>query len=416
MINPNFKHVLMLLPVFLCQFLFAQSIQIKGEVKDKITGEPIVNAHVGLKEAFIGTITNLEGEFVLKIPTELKDDSLQISHVGYRVYSTSVSLVEDEPLSVELEMNALVLNEINIKPLKPKEIIVAAVKKIPANYSQQEVNMKAFYRETIREGSEMISLAEGVLDIYKPPYGPPVQDQMSLVKGRKAEDREKIKLLQDMTISGGLQVDFVKNGITFLFEQYFKYFNYELDDIILEGDDQFYVINFTPRKRKKDRAQLKGQIYIDTESMAFRGVEYELIPDAIKRVDKKTAQERANMKRAGVSVETLSSKTYVDYRKKGNVWHLHSAHAIYTVNVEREKENLRGKVTYQSDLVITSVDSKNIKTFPKNDQLATYGKGLGEQMMGQYLEDAWDDDNYIKVEDAVQQEIEDFLRKNSNGN
>ena len=416
MINFIQKKVITLTLLFLSHFLFSQQIlQFEGEVVDKITGEPVGYAHVGLQSIYLGTITNLEGKFVLKVPAEYKNDTLQISHVGYQLFKTPLVDLKDGKLKITLEMNSLVLDEVEVKPMEPEEIIMAAVRKIPTNYSQKEVNMTAFYRETIRDGKDMISLAEGILDIYKPPYGPPIKDQMSLVKGRKAEDSEKIKILQNLTISGGLNVDFVKNGISFLYESYFKYFNYTLEDMVFEGDDPYYVISFVPKKRKKDRAQLKGKIYIDIGSEAFKGVEYELIPDAIKAVDKKTAQEKANMKQTGVSIETLSSTTRVSYIKKENTWYLHSAHSIYTVHIQRKKENMEGNVTYRSDLVITSVDDSAPRNFPSEKQLATYGKGLGEQMSNEYLEDAWEDKNYIKVEASLQQEIEDFLRKNNNG-
>ena len=392
-----------------------EAFQIEGEILDKVTGEPVINAHVGVKGGSIGTISNLEGKFVLKLPLTYKEDTLHISHVGYQQYKASITTVTDGQVQVHLEPSATMLKEVKVTPLKPTEIILEAVKAIPANYPKTASMMKAFYRETIRDESELISLAEGIIDIYKSPYGSPEQDQMKLVKGRKAQDPVKIKILDNLTISGGLQVDFVKHGISFLYEQYFKYFNYELIDIVSDGEDRFYVIEFDPKRRKKDRAQLKGKIFIEVESMAFKAVEYELVSEAISKVDKKTSDEKSDMKKTGVDVETLSSKTFVGYKKMGDKWYLHRAHSTYTVHVTRQKENMEGDVTYQSNLIITAINNKNPTRFPNDKVLVTYGKDFGEQMQKEYIEDAWNNDNYLKLEEGAEKEIEDFLRKHGNG-
>ncbi|MBL6449166.1 carboxypeptidase-like regulatory domain-containing protein [Fulvivirga sp. 29W222] len=392
-----------------------ESFLIEGEILDNETGEPVISAHVGVKDGFIGTISNLDGKFVLKLPLAYKEDTLRISHVGYQQYKTPIATVKGDQVQVRLEPSATMLKEVKVTPLKPTEIILEAVKKIPANYPKNASMMKAFYRETIRDERELISLAEGIIDIYKSPYGPPEQDQMKLVKGRKAQDPVKIKILDNLTISGGLQVDFVKHGISFLYEQYFKYFNYELMEIVSDGEDRFYVIQFDPKRRKKGRAQLKGKIFIEVESMAFKAVEYELVSEAISKVDKKSSNEKADMKKTGVDVETLNSKTFVGYKKMGDKWYLHRAHSTYTVHVTRQKENMEGDVTYQSNLIITAIDNDNPTRFPKDQVLVTYGKDFGEQMDKVYVEDAWNNDNYLKLEEGAEKEIADFLRKHGNG-
>lgn len=56
-----------------------QSKQISGVVKDT-SGEPVIGANVIVKGTTIGTMTDIDGQFVLEVPS---DAILQISYIGY---------------------------------------------------------------------------------------------------------------------------------------------------------------------------------------------------------------------------------------------------------------------------------------------------------------------------------------------
>lgn len=56
---------------------------ITGTLRDKETGDPVVNASVILQGTSIGNITNKNGEFRLHLPDSLKSGNLSFSHLGY---------------------------------------------------------------------------------------------------------------------------------------------------------------------------------------------------------------------------------------------------------------------------------------------------------------------------------------------
>ena len=60
--------------------IFAQSIAIKGEVRDA-NKEPIIGANVLVKGTTNGTITDLEGGFSLQVPA---NSTLVVTYVGYQ--------------------------------------------------------------------------------------------------------------------------------------------------------------------------------------------------------------------------------------------------------------------------------------------------------------------------------------------
>lgn len=71
----------------LCCFLLcaldvqAQQIYWKGQVKDAVSGEPMIGVSVRVKGTGSGTITDFDGNFTVKAS---KGDILVISYVGYK--------------------------------------------------------------------------------------------------------------------------------------------------------------------------------------------------------------------------------------------------------------------------------------------------------------------------------------------
>lgn len=70
-------------------------------------GEPIIGANVTVKGQSIGTITDIDGRFVLDAP---KDAVLQITYIGY--VSQEVKVSGKKELNVVLKEDAETLDEV----------------------------------------------------------------------------------------------------------------------------------------------------------------------------------------------------------------------------------------------------------------------------------------------------------------
>ena len=57
---------------------------LKGRVVDKETLQPLVFASVTVMESNIATVTNIDGEFVIKVPESESAKNLEITYLGYR--------------------------------------------------------------------------------------------------------------------------------------------------------------------------------------------------------------------------------------------------------------------------------------------------------------------------------------------
>ena len=67
--------------MWLCLISHAQYYEVKGRVLEG--REPIIGATVRIEGTDIGTLTNIDGKFVLKVPTG--QNTIKVSYVGYKV-------------------------------------------------------------------------------------------------------------------------------------------------------------------------------------------------------------------------------------------------------------------------------------------------------------------------------------------
>lgn len=84
----------------------ANQKKIKGVIKDT-KGQPIIGANISVKGTTNGTITDLDGLFVIDVPT---GSILKISYIGYE--SKEILVGAETNLTIELKENALSLDEV----------------------------------------------------------------------------------------------------------------------------------------------------------------------------------------------------------------------------------------------------------------------------------------------------------------
>ena len=149
------------LTVFSIYALAQERIQIKGKVVDGETKESLGFASVRLKNSFKGTITNIDGDFILNIDKSEIKDTLLISFIGYFSFLKPIEIIRNKHLFT-LEPNPVELKELEVTSrLSADEIVKLAVDRIPINYPVKPYLMKAFYKKTLKENGKYFSLVEG---------------------------------------------------------------------------------------------------------------------------------------------------------------------------------------------------------------------------------------------------------------
>jgi outer membrane receptor for ferrienterochelin and colicin len=140
------KHFIGSLFLFVCVYASAQTVTISGYVRDKSTGESLINANIYEKESMRGTISNEYGFFSLSL--NAGENHLVFSYVGYNRMESELILTGDTSVVVELELMTA-LDEVKVygsegskvtrTQMSMVEIPTATLSKIPLLLGEPDV-------------------------------------------------------------------------------------------------------------------------------------------------------------------------------------------------------------------------------------------------------------------------------------
>jgi len=138
--------------------------------------------------------------------------------------------------------------------------------------------MTGFYRESVMQRRDYISISEAVIDIYKAPYTGNQADQVKIFKGRKGSDVKKADTLM-VQLQGGPKVlmllDIVKNTNLGIALDTLDNYSFEFGPVVNIDDKQNWVIIFSPDIVKAEPLY-SGKLYISQDNMAITRAEFSL--------------------------------------------------------------------------------------------------------------------------------------------
>ena len=256
---------------------------VSGVVRDKENRKKLENVAVSLVGTPIGTVTNAEGVFSLKIPHMDTIPQLELSHIGYMNARFSASAPEGSNnmhATILMIPIALQLNEVVAYGNSARRIVEEALERIPKNYPSGESMTSAFYRETVQKGHRYISISEAMLDVYKTSYRQRTsdRDKVQIDKARRLLSQKQSDTLGVKVVGGPnlpLFMDVVKNAYALFDEETLDYYSFVQEPSVFIDDRLQYVISFRPRV-KLDYALYVGRVFIDREHLAFTRAEFEL--------------------------------------------------------------------------------------------------------------------------------------------
>ena len=258
-------------------------LTVSGVVRDKESRKKLENVAVSLVGTPIGTVTNAEGVFSLKIPHMDTIPQLELSHIGYMNARFSASAPEGSNnmhATILMIPIALQLNEVVAYGNSARRIVEEALERIPKNYPSGESMTSAFYRETVQKGHRYISISEAMLDVYKTSYRQRTsdRDKVQIDKARRLLSQKQSDTLGVKVVGGPnlpLFMDVVKNAYALFDEETLDYYSFAQEPSVFIDDRLQYVISFRPRV-KLDYALYVGRVFIDREHLAFTRTEFEL--------------------------------------------------------------------------------------------------------------------------------------------
>ena len=389
---------------------FAQDvfITISGKITDAQSHAPIPYANIQIKSKGIGTASNLDGEFVFKIPATQAYDTLLVSCIGYK---TSFLPVRSAGLKVAIRLtpSVLQLGEVTVTAESGLDFLKKVVARIPENYDTSKTQLTAFYRENIWLGDFELSFTEAVLDIqkvFKVEKKKP-NDEIRIIKGRKKQidygnDGQFYYWMSAVSngVRGSLADDLVKyHNAKFspLSPRNFKYYRYEFGGIIREGNRNLLVLDVIPKQNAR-KGILILKLFIEEESLAIVKYDYHLSEAGVRYVSRQD-NGLAYLIMSKVVKATRDYDKFEGthtYKKLDNKWYLSAVKRHWEILVSSKKRNMVDRLwTADMDLIVTDINTNQAKPVAA-ENIGDNKSSVASLIGNNYDPEFWENFNILK--------------------
>lgn len=374
---------------------------IAGTLYDKETQEPIIYASVGVSEAGIGTITNQEGEFRLRLPLSLLQAKIYLSHLGYLPQTVSCEIIADKYSTFSLEPNTIALNEVVVRAVTPSAVINEMLEKRTDNYAESPVYLTTFYREGIERKKGMVSLSEGIFKVVKTPFHSRTPDQVKLLKMRRVSnvnERDTVITKIKSGINACLMLDLIKQLPDFLRAEENPYL-YTHSNLTVIDNNYVDVISFEQKKNFKEPLY-KGEIYIDKDSKALLKVAFEIQPEYIKKATNMFVERKSR----NLQITPQKIKYTVSYKKWDGKYYIN--HVRGDLHFRIKKKRLLSSSTNVHtwfEMVTCKIETADVSRFSRSETLST--RTVFAETRFAYDDKFWGDFNIIIPENELSEAI-----------
>jgi hypothetical protein len=343
-----------------------ESTIIFGRILDYETREPLAQANILLKNNSIGTVTNKDGIFRITFPDTLKINQVRVSHLGYKPKILPVKAFAHNRIDIFLEPEQISIPEVIVRSVDAETLIKEAIERIPQNYSQTPLYLQSFYREGVLMREKYMYYLESVFKVYKTPYSKNRDaDMAKQILTRRIDNRNHTDTLFAKLRGGmhsALTLDIVREFPNFFEPEAPDFYDYWRNDIVLIDNRPAYEIGF--RQKTEVRNPLyRGVLYIDIESLAIVGADFELHPQFIE----KTTQFFIPKRNPRYRIAADKIQYSVRYQRVDKQYIL--SHVRGDLNFQYRKR--RGLINHSFkvffEMVTTDMDTANVKPFDKKE-------------------------------------------------
>ena len=361
-----FYRLISILLIFSFNIMNAQEFySVSGKVLDASSKRQLSYASLQLISTNISNVTNSEGSFLLKIPTILKSDTLLISYLGYKSQKILLKHGIDQKITIMLNPSEINLKPITIRPQDPYELVMMAINRIDRNYHVDHMQVTAFYREMIKKGGTYVSINEAVLDINKSAYGSFRMDQIGIYKARGNYDSNRIDTLM-VKFQGGphsaLEIDVANDPFLGVDPMVIKdYYDFKMAPPVTIDNKYFYVIEFDQKPHLSD-ILFRGRLYIESESMAFARVEFNMNVEENPRANSFFIRKKPS----NLKMDVVSAAYLVNYKVVNGIWNFDYSRTEVKFNAKWDKKWFRNTYTITSELASTEISDRQRKIENQN--------------------------------------------------
>lgn len=147
---------------------------VKGRVIDAITQEPVIGANIVIKNTTTGVLSDVDGNFSIRMPNDKKELTLVISYIGY--FTREISVKENQIIEVELEIKAEQLEEVQV-------VAYGAQKKVTITGAISSIDTKALIKSPSSSVGNILAGAVSGVSSVQVSGQPGAEDPEIFVRG-----------------------------------------------------------------------------------------------------------------------------------------------------------------------------------------------------------------------------------------
>ena len=384
---------------------------LRGVVRDAQSRRRLPNVNVFIPGGDVGTMTNEDGTFVLKVTHEAAQGELAFSCLGYAGRKLSISELTDAhgTGNVYLVPESRLLSEVTVYGGDAKELVYEALARVGANYPLQPNMLQMFYRETIMKGSRFVGISEGVLDVFKEGYKHRAlgKDRVRIGRGRrllsqKSRDTLAVKVQGGPTLS--VYFDVVKNP-DFLFDaETMGYYAFRHERMDVLGDRLHYVVSFRPLV-KVEYPLYSGLLYIDMQSLCLSRVECSLDVSQEEKVNKMLLQKKP----AGLRFRVREASMVIAYRPHGQRATLDYVRSTIRFKCDWKRRLFSQAYAAVAEMVTVDLDNAPRSNIPLQEAFGTK-RLFDDEAEANWDADYWAEYNIIEPTESLEKAVKK-LRK-----
>lgn len=170
--------------------VYSQGIEISGIVVDKKTSEPLPFANIIISETTIGTTTDIDGKFTLRINDE-SNFSIIISYMGYETKEEKLKPGKNKDIVIEMNPSNLFLSEVEFKAKRKTPKDTAAIRLFRNVVKYKEFNRPKSY--DFYSYQDYTKMKFGVINVSPDFFDKPIIRKFDFV-------RENIDTLDNVTV------------------------------------------------------------------------------------------------------------------------------------------------------------------------------------------------------------------------
>lgn len=390
---------------------YTSPIVLNGVVYENGSKKKIANVSIAVPGSNIGTVSNSDGGFSIRIPEEYAHGVIAVEQIGYLNEELPIDSLRNlgEVFAVRLVPTAKMLKEVVVRGGKAEDIIAEAMKKIPQNYSSDRSMFTAFYRETIQKGRRYTGVAEAIVDVMKSPYSRrnTFGERVQVKKGRKLMSQNKrdtisVKILGGPTLP--IILDFVKNEDLLFDNQFREFYGFSMESPVTLDDRLQFRIRFTP-KVKTDYPLWSGVVYVDQETLSFTKAEFEM-----DMSDKEKATRALLRKRPrGLRFNPQDVEFTVTYRLIDGVSYLNYVHARSRFKCDWKRRLFSSGYTTDAEMVM--IDRTDSPQEGISRKMAFGQNEIFDDKVAAYWDDAfWEDYNIIAPTETLEKAVGKLIK------